>query len=313
MANPNNAVGTNGAFGGRTSVNAFNDVANFWSVGRVSGWECSPSQGLTVSLGGDGISRDVALAQDASGNKTTINNISQAPVEVTVNAAPASNSRIDAIVAYIEDSPQGSGETDNPDVVNVLVVSGTVASTPMRPTDNAIRTAITADGASGSTAYYVALAYVTIPTGTTDIDATMITQGDWSQLASDHISNDAVTTDKIADNAVTAGKIDFTTFNEIYDNEITTLGKTYTITTPGIYLAWGISANPSEGSIPTVTITMGGVVRAKSVNVSNGVWATATAIAVGLLNSGDTIVVSQENANSADYRSSVGMCLIQRI
>lgn len=178
MANPNDAVGTNGAFGGRTSVNAFNDVLSAFSGrGIVSGWGCAPSSGLTVQLGGNGADRDVAIAEDASGNKTTINNISQTPVQVTVNPAPASNSRIDAIVAYIEDSPQGSGVTDNPDVVNLLVVSGTVASNPIAPNDNTIRTAITADGASGSTAYYVVLAQVTITTGTTDIDATMISAG----------------------------------------------------------------------------------------------------------------------------------------
>lgn len=205
MANPNNAVGTNGAFGGRTSVNAFNDVANFWTRGRVSGWECSPKSGLTVQLGGVSGFRDVALAQDPSGNKTTVNNISGVPVEITLNAAPASNSRVDAIVAYIEDSPNGSGETDNPDVVNLLVVSGTVASMPAQPTDSAIRVAITADGASGSTAYYVVLACVTISAGTTDIDATMIAQGEWSQLSSNHI----------LDNAVTADKVDFTTIPPI--------------------------------------------------------------------------------------------------
>lgn len=206
MANLNNAVGTNGAFGGRTSVNAFNDVLSAFSGrGIVSGWVCSPKSGLTVNLGGDGVNRDVAIAEDASGNKTTINNILQSPVAVTVNGAPASNSRVDAIVAYIEDSPQGSGETDNPDVVNLLVVSGTVASTPVRPTDSAIRTAITTDGASGSTAYYVVLAYVTIPTGTTDIDATMVSSGDATNLKSG-----MVTTDSISDGAVTASKIDYT-------------------------------------------------------------------------------------------------------
>lgn len=178
MANPNDAVGTNGAFGGRTSVNAFNDILSAFSGrGILSGWGCSPSSGLTVQLGGNGTDRDVAIAEDGSGNKTTVNNISQTPVQVTVNPAPASNSRVDAIVAYIEDSPQGSGVTDNPDVVNLLVVSGTVASNPIAPNDNTIRTAITADGASGSTAYYVVLAQVTITTGTTDIDATMISAG----------------------------------------------------------------------------------------------------------------------------------------
>lgn len=131
-------------------------------------------------------------------------------------------------------------------------------------------------------------------------------------VSTNKIADSAVTTAKINNSAVTADKIDFTTLSEIYDNEITTVGKTYTISTPGVYLAWGTSANPSNGSIPTVTIKMANAIKAKSVNVSNGVWATATAIAVGLLNSGDTIAVLQENANAADNRSSVGMCLIQR-
>lgn len=202
MANPNNAIGTNGAFGGRTSVNAFNDVLSaFDGRGVLSGWACTPNTGLTVNLGGNGSVRDVAIAEDVSGNKTTVNNISQSPISVTVNAAPASNSRIDAIVAYIEDSPQGSGETDNPDVVNMLVVSGTVASTPTRPTDNAIRTAITTDGASGATAYYVVLAYVTMASGTTDISAGMIAAGDMATLASKNI----------ADAGIGVSKIDFST------------------------------------------------------------------------------------------------------
>lgn len=213
MANPNDAVGTNGAFGGRTSVNAFNDVLSAFSGrGIISGWACAPSSGLTVTLGGNGADRDVAIAEDASGNKTTINNISQSPVAVTVNAAPASNSRIDSIVAYIEDSPNGSGITDNPDVVNLLVVSGSVASTPVAPNDSAIRSAITSDGASGSTAYYVVLANITIPTGTTDIDATMISAGSKVQLASNYIPDGAITADKLASSAVTAEKINFSSY-----------------------------------------------------------------------------------------------------
>lgn len=211
MANPNNAVGTNGAFGGRTSVNAFNDVLSAFSGrGIVSGWMCSPSSGLTVALGGDGVNRDVAIALDASGNKTTINNISQSPVLVNVNAAPASNARVDAIVAYIEDSPNGDGTTDNPDVVNLLVVSGTVASSPIAPDDGVIRTAITADGASGSTAYYVVLATVRIPSGTTDVDTTMITQGVGVILRT-ALPAGSIGTQQIADNSVTVNKIDFTT------------------------------------------------------------------------------------------------------
>ena len=179
MANPNNAIGTNAAFGGRTSPNAFNDVLGaFKNRGILSGWVCSPNSGMSVVLGGDGISRDVAIAEDNAGNKTTVNNISGSPVSVTIGAAPASQSRIDAIVVYVENPPQGtSTATDNYDAVNILVVEGNTASTPVAPNESMIRTAITADGASGATAYYVVLAYVTVASGTTDITSEMIELG----------------------------------------------------------------------------------------------------------------------------------------
>ena len=54
MTNPNNAVGTNAAYGGRTSVNAFNDDLTIYSRGILSGWACSPKSGMTVQIGGNG-------------------------------------------------------------------------------------------------------------------------------------------------------------------------------------------------------------------------------------------------------------------
>lgn len=179
MTNPNNAVGTNAAFGGRTSANAFNDVlAAFSSRGVLSGWACSPSDGMTVALGGDNETRDVAIAMDAIGNKTTINNISEAPVEVTIAPAPSTNSRIDSIVAYVSKPPEGSNTAvDNPAAVGLIAVSGSVASSPSAPSESAIRTAITADGASGTTAYYVVLANITVGAGATVITADAIAAG----------------------------------------------------------------------------------------------------------------------------------------
>lgn len=178
MTNPNDAVGTNGAFGGRTSVNAFNDGIASYSRGVLSGWACVPDSGMQVAIGGDGATRDVAIAEDNAGNKTTINNISGAPIEVEISAAPSTNSRIDAIVAYVDNPPQGdSTEVDNFSACGLIVVDGTAASTPVAPDDTAIRTAITADGASGVTAYYAVIAYVTVANGTTDIDASMLAGG----------------------------------------------------------------------------------------------------------------------------------------
>lgn len=186
--NPNNAVGTNAAYGGRTSVKAFNDNIGAYSRGILSGWACSPSSGMTVALGGNGTTRDIAIAEDVSGNKITVNNISEAPISVTMSAAPSSNSRIDLIVAYVDNPPQGSATAlDNPAACGLITVNGTAAANPVAPNESAIRTAITADGASGSTAYYVVLATVTVPTGTTDLTSDNIAAGPSAGIGSQNI------------------------------------------------------------------------------------------------------------------------------
>ena len=198
MTNPNNAIGTNGAFGGRTSVNAFNDNLSAWTRGVMSGWACEPDSGMTVALGGDSSVRDVAIAEDDAGNKTSINNISLAPVQVTIPGAPASNTRIDSIVAYVDNPPQGSATiTDNYESCGIIVVSGTATSSPVPPNESTIRSAITADGATGATAYYVVLANVSVANGTTDITSGEIMAGDVAQLSGTGV--------------VTADNIDFTT------------------------------------------------------------------------------------------------------
>lgn len=178
MTNPNDAIGTNAAYNGRTSVNAFNDDLAVYSRGIMSGWNCVPSSGLVVSLGGDGSTRDVAVAEDNIGNKTTINNTSGAPVDVEIESAPGSNSRIDAIVAYVDNPPQGDPTVaDNPTACGLIAVTGTASSSPVAPSDGIIRSAITSDGASGATAYYTILATITVASGTTDITDDAITAG----------------------------------------------------------------------------------------------------------------------------------------
>lgn len=203
MTNPNNAIGTNAAYSGRTSANAFNDDLAAYSRGILTGWNCQVDTGLTVILGGGHSVRDVAIAEDNAGNKTTINNISLDEVPVTLDTAPGANSRIDAVVAYVDNPPQGSSSTaDNPEACGIIPVAGTPAVDPQAPDDNAIRTAITADGASGTTAYYVVLATVTVPTGTTDLTPGYIAQGDKAVL----------NTDQIADGSMASSKLDWATF-----------------------------------------------------------------------------------------------------
>lgn len=211
MTNPNNAVGTNAAYGGRTSVNAFNDDLNIYSRGIISGWACSPKSGMTVQIGGNGTERDVAVAEDNAGNKTSINNISGSPIDVTIPAAPATNNRIDLIVAYADNPPSGTSTVvDNPAACGIIVVSGTAASSPTPPTNAAIRSAITADGASGSTAYYVILAQIRVGTGVTTIGSGVITQGAKVESGAKAGAN-TVGTNSIADGAVTSAKISYST------------------------------------------------------------------------------------------------------
>ena len=220
MTNPNDAVGTNGAFGGRTSVNAFNDIMGaFQSRGVLSGWGIVPSSGMTVAVGGSGTTRDVAVAEDASGNKTSVNNISGAPISVTLDSAPASNSRYDAIVAYVDKPPIGNATQDNPECCGIIPVTGTAASTPAYPDDAAIRSAITADGASGATAYYAVLGYVLVASGTTTITSGMITAG------LSPTTNAMVDTAHIQDGAVTSPKIDYAT---LASSQVTTGAATIT-------------------------------------------------------------------------------------
>jgi len=210
MTNPNDAVGTNAAYGGRTSVNAFNDSLGAFSRGILSGWVASAGGGMSVDIGGDGTNRDIAIAQDNVGNKTTVNNISGSPINVEIATAPATNSRIDAIVVYV-DSPATGVDTvaDNPSACGIIAVAGTPAATPLTPTDGDIRTAITADGASGSTAYYAVIAQITVAANVTVIDAGAISQLNslYATVGQDNFRTSSINGSKLQDLSVTNSKI----------------------------------------------------------------------------------------------------------
>lgn len=181
MSNPNNSIGTPAAYGGRTSVNAYGDELAGYSRGILSGWGVAPAGGLDLNLGGSATVRDVAVAEDNAGNKTTINNISASPITVTIPAAPGTDARIDSVVLYVDASPQGiSSAVDNPGACGVVIASGTVAASPTAPDDNTIRAAITADGATGTLAYYTVIANVTVSAGQTDITAGDIAGGNYT-------------------------------------------------------------------------------------------------------------------------------------
>ncbi len=257
MTNPDNAIGTNGAYNGRTSVDAFNDNLSVYSRGILNGWSCVVSSGLTVALGGVNGVRDVAVATDNNGNNTTINNISQSPVQVTISSAPATNSRIDLIVAYVDNPPQGVSTTaDNPNACGLIVVKGSANASPVEPDDGAIRTAITADGASGTTAYYVILAKITIASGTTDLDASNIAQGDLAQMNGSLLASDSTPADKVDWNSMKS-KIPFIVDLVGPTNTSMTVtsdkGNTYVIAT--VNAGTGVQINSGASNINRVVTT----------------------------------------------------------
>lgn len=296
MTNPNNAIGTNAAYGGRTSANAFNDVLSTFTRGVLSGWACVPNTGLTVSLGGDGTTRDVAIAQDAAGNNTTINNISGSPVDVTISAAPASNSRIDSIVAYVDNPPTGSSSVaDNPSACGIIAVAGTPSASPTAPTNSAIRSAITADGASGTTAYYVVLANITIASGTTTLTASNISAG----------SSAVISAGQIADNSITVNKIDFTTL-DVLNGSIPNGTSAQITNVPGKYIVLAfVTVNVPSTGTPGLHLSVNNTV-VKETYCGNGsvsTWETLSIMDVITLNAGDTMSILADRSDIPSKRS----------
>lgn len=198
MTNPNNAIGTNAAYGSRTSVNAFNDFCQLVNGrGILSGFTVAPKSGMTVSVGGVAGTRDVAIAEDNLGNRTTINNKSGTAIDVALEAASASSNRYDAIVVYVNNPAQADDETpDAPSVCGIIAVQGGTTGV----SEQQIRSAITADGGTGSVAYYAVVATIYIAAGTTTITGANISQS--------HI---AISASDIADREITSAMIDWST------------------------------------------------------------------------------------------------------
>lgn len=214
MTNPDNTVGTNSAYGSRTSVNAFNDIAQLASGrGVLSGWSVSPKSGLTLNVGGVAGIRDVAIAEDNLGNRTTINNRLSNPIEVVIATPSTSSKRVDAIVVYVKNPAQAEDTTqDAPSVCGILAVKGGTNGV----SEEQIRSAISADGGGGSTAYYAVLATVDVASGATTITGANIKPVHVSISASDiadgeittrMIANSAITTDKVASAGITSAKL----------------------------------------------------------------------------------------------------------
>lgn len=204
MTNPDNIVRVRARNGGRASVYEANGWAQGFTSGLLEGNGViqNTSADMNVLVGGSTSKPDVVLAENPSGYRIALDLVGQQAIAIT---APATNSRISAIVAYTDDLSLQSTEdtiTGSPASCGLIVVNGTAGATPSEPTEAQIRTAITADGATGSQACYCVIATIQVESTTTVITNSLITMNNCG-LAKSGI--------------VKANNIDFTT------SEITTV------------------------------------------------------------------------------------------
>lgn len=177
MTNPDNIVRVRARNGGRASVYEANGWAQGFTSGLLEGNGViqNTSADMNVLVGGSTAKPDVVLAENPSGYRIALDLVGQQAIAIT---APASNSRISAIVAYTDDLSLQSTEdtvTGSPASCGLIVVNGTAGATPSEPTDAQIRTAITADGATGSQACYCVIATIEVESTTTVITNSLIT------------------------------------------------------------------------------------------------------------------------------------------
>lgn len=178
MTNPDNIVRVRARNGGRASVYEANGWCQAYGSGILEGTGVVQNTvaNMTVLVGGSSSKPDVLIAQNPAGYKIALDLVGEQPVTIT---APASNSRISAIVAYTDDLALESTEdtvTGSPASCGLIVVNGSTSASPSAPTDTQIRNAITSDGATGSQASYAIIATIRVASNTTSITDALITR-----------------------------------------------------------------------------------------------------------------------------------------
>lgn len=169
MTNPNNAIGTPSGYGGRTSVFAYNALAQGYTSGIVSGFGATAGTNA-VLLGGSATEKDVAIAQNSYGEKAIIVNTTTSAISVSL-PSPSSTTQYASIVAYISsNTPISSAVLDNTNACGIIAILG--GSGTIYPTDSEVRSAIASDGGDSLLSPYVVLARVRYSTGAVIFDTT---------------------------------------------------------------------------------------------------------------------------------------------
>lgn len=168
----------------------------------------SPSD-LKVSAG-SGMNVTVATGAGIIGNGTLsgVRFAIDAPVTVAVNAASTANPRMDSVVAYIDKSVSASTSVvDNTGlgIIKFKSVAGTPASAPTAPSASTIQSSI------GAGNPYMVLANVTVPKSSTAASSFKITDTRVTPTSA-VITDNSITTKKLANKSVTSAKVDWATF-----------------------------------------------------------------------------------------------------
>lgn len=203
----------------------------------------SPSD-LKVSAG-SGMNVTVSTGAGIIGNGTLsgVRFAIDAPVTVAINAASTANPRMDSVVAYIDKSVSASTSVvDNTDlgIVKFKSVAGTPASAPTAPSTATIQSSI------GAGNPYMILANVTVPKSSTAASSFTITDMRVTPTSA-IITDNSITTPKLANKSVTSDKVDFTTLTYFAHNSSDVnvgTGETTVITInnlrSGTYLVLGV-------------------------------------------------------------------------
>ena len=167
----------------------------------------SPSD-LKVSAG-SGMNVTVATGAGIIGNGTLsgVRFAIDAPVTVAVNAASTANPRMDSVVAYIDKSVSASTSVvDNTGlgIIKFKSVAGTPASAPTAPSKATIQSSI------GAGNPYMVLANVNVPKSSSAASSFKITDMRVTPTSA-IITDNSITTPKLANKAVTSAKVDWTT------------------------------------------------------------------------------------------------------
>lgn len=198
---------------------------------------------LKVSAG-SGMNVIVATGAGIIGNGTLsgVRFAIDAPVTVAISAASTANPRMDSVVAYIDKSVSASTSVvDNTGlgIIKFKSVAGTPASAPTAPSTATIQSSI------GAGNPYMILANITVPKSSTAASSFKIADMRVTPTSA-IITDNSITTPKLANKAVTSDKVDWTTL-------LPQLFKTYEMPATATYTPSSAWTNYNMGDPLTVT------------------------------------------------------------